>query len=190
MRQAPSRLLAAFCAIVAASSAATVALAQVTKQQTTDAAASSGTIEKSGDWELVCTPSLAQAASGTHSAASCRLIQNHANADGKTVLLVTMLSSAVAKGPVAVVSVPKGVYLAPGIELKVDGGQGFKLLYETCNDNGCHAGYKVTGDIGTALKKGRVAAHKIYDAKQQPFTVDVSLHGLGKGLDRLAEVSK
>jgi Invasion associated locus B (IalB) protein len=82
---------------------------------------------------------------------SCRLIQDHATADGHTVSLVEMLSSPKSQGAVAGVSVPKGVYLAPGIELKADGGQGFKLLYETCSENGGHAGYKVTGDIGAAL---------------------------------------
>jgi invasion protein IalB len=153
------------------------------------AAAPSGSVEKFGDWELVCA-----ASAPADAATKCRLIQNHATPDGQTVLLVTMVPSAAAKGPVAVVSVPKGVYLAPGIEMKVDGGQGsnqsFKLLYETCNESGCHAGYKVAGDIGTALRKGSIATHKIFDSKQQPVTVTVSLQGLSKGLDRLAEVSK
>jgi invasion protein IalB len=94
------------------------------------------------------------------------------------------------RGPVAVVSVPRTVYLAPGIELKVDNGQGFKLLYETCNDQGCHAGYRVTGDIATALKKGQIAAHKIFDSAQKPTVLNASLKGFGKALDRLAEVSK
>ncbi len=180
MRMAPLCLLTALVA-------AGIAVFTVSGVQAQDSKSpAQGTVEKSGDWELVCAPSANQAG-GVN---GCRLIQNHANADGQTVLLVTMLSSPKSQGPVAVVSVPKGVYLAPGIELKVDGGQGFKLLYETCNDSGCHAGFKVAGDIGAALKKGRIAAHKIYDAKQQPFTVDVSLQGLGKGLDRLAEVSK
>lgn len=143
--------------------------------------------ERIGDWELVCSASEA-AASGSKRA--CRLIQNHADASGKTALLVTILNSAASKEPVAIVSVPRTVYLAPGIELSVDNGQSFKLLYETCNDGGCHAGYKVAGAIAAALKKGKQAAHKMLDARQQPVVVPVSLSGLSKGLDRLAEVSR
>jgi invasion protein IalB len=152
-----------------------------------DAAASAGTVEKIGDWELVCT---AAAAAKKDDAGRCRLVQNHATDGGQTALLITVLASMAAKGPVAVVSVPKSVYLAPGIELKIDSGAAFKLLYETCNDTGCHAGFKISGDIAAALKKGQVAAYKIFDSQQKPVTVDASLKGLSKALDRLAEVSK
>jgi invasion protein IalB len=117
-------------------------------------------------------------------------VQNLVVDSGKTALLVTVLTSGPAKGPVAIVSVPKWVYLAPGIEMKVDNGAGFKLLYETCNDTGCHAGYKVAGEIATALRKGSVANHKLFDSQQKPISIDVSLKGFGKALDRLAEVSK
>jgi invasion protein IalB len=148
------------------------------------AAAATGSVERIGDWELVCP------APATTSKPACRLIQNHAAPNGQTALLVTVLASDKAKGPVAVVSVPRGVYLAPGIEMKIDGGPSFKLLYETCDETGCHAGYKVAGDIATALKKGKLADHKVFDSKQQPVSVPVSLTGFGKALDRLAEVTK
>jgi invasion protein IalB len=147
------------------------------------AAAATGSVERIGDWELVCPAPAA-------SKPTCRLIQNHTAPNGQTALLVTVLASDKAKGQVAVVSVPRGVYLAPGIEMKVDGGPSFKLLYETCDDTGCHAGYKVAGDIATALKNGKLAIHKVFDSKQQPVSVPVSLTGFGKALNRLAEVSK
>jgi invasion protein IalB len=143
-----------------------------------------GSADKFGDWELVCP-----APSG-ETKSKCRLVQNHAAGNGQTALLVTILMDDSGKTPVAVVSVPKRVYLAPGIEMAIDGGPGFKLLYETCDDAGCHAGYKVTGDIAAALRKGTVAAHKIYDSKQKPVVVPVSLKGLSKALDKLVEASK
>ena len=140
-------------------------------------------VEKVGDWELACG---SPTADGKKPA--CRLVQNHAAETGATVLLVTIVQDA-AKFPVAVVSVPEGVYLAPGIELTVDKGQSFKLLYETCNSSGCHAGFKIAGDIAAALKKGQIAHHKLFDSKQTPVTIDVSLKGLSKALDRLQEAS-
>lgn len=144
------------------------------------AAVPTGTAEKIGDWEFVCPAPVG----GTKS--KCRLVQNHAAESGQTALLVTILMDEAGKVPVAVVSVPKRVYLAPGIEMSIDGGPGFKLLYETCDDVGCHAGYKIAGDIASALKKGAMAAHKVFDSRQKPVSVSVSLKGLGKALDKLA----
>jgi invasion protein IalB len=144
-----------------------------------------GTVDKIGDWEVVCPPPAANGAK-----AKCRLVQNHTADNGKTVLLVTILMDDTGRAPVAVVSVPKRVYLAPGIEMSVDGGPGFKLLYETCDDVGCHAGYKITGEIASALKKGSVATHKVYDSRQKPVSVPVSLKGLSKALEKLVEVSR
>jgi invasion protein IalB len=147
----------------------------------------SGSPERIGDWEVVCTPGAKKPAEAKP---ACRLVQNHSGEGGGSVLLVTIVLQDVAKVPVAVVSVPEGVYLAPGIELKVDDGQSFKLLYETCNSSGCHAGYKVEGEIGKALRKGTIAQHKLFDSKQKPVTIPVSLKGFAKGLDRLHEVAR
>ena len=146
--------------------------------------APSGSEEKIGDWEFVCPAPVGGAK------AKCRIVQNHTVENGQSALLVTILMDDAGKAPVAIVSVPKRVYLAPGIEMSVDGGPGFKLLYETCDDVGCHAGYKVAGDIAAALRKGSVATHKVFDQRQKPVTVPVSLKGFGKALDRLAEAAR
>ena len=143
--------------------------------------------ERIGDWEFVCPAASADGKpDGKPGKRSCRLVQNHAGTGGGTVLLITIVQDT-AKIPVAVVSVPEGVYLAPGIELTVDQGQSFKLLYETCNPSGCHAGFKIEGDIAAALKKGQIASHKVFDSKQQPVTIPVSLKGLTKALERLQQ---
>ena len=178
-----SRVLA--MAVIATVGLPALALAQ---QPAGTAASSTATAQappapvKFGDWELVCA--------SPPSATACRLVQNHADQSGKTLLLVTILEAAAAKGAVAIVSVPKDVYLAPGIEMRIDDGQAFKLLYETCNDSGCHAGYTINGEIAVALKKGKIASHKVFNSRQQSTVVPVSLAGLTKGLERLAEVAK
>ena len=158
-------------------------------------------VERIGDWEIVCAKAEQTQASPSKSA--CRMIQNHVvrGKDPKlaaTVLLVTILPAAhkadekasrKTRMPVAIVSVPQGVYLAPGIALDIDGKQKFKLLYETCNASGCHAGFQIKGRIATALRQGNVARTTFHDHKQKPIVVKVSLKGLTKGLKRLAEVS-
>mgnify|MGYP003387526080 CR=1 FL=1 len=192
-----AKLCAAMAALTVVCGYSAAAGAQAIPSPTGAPGLSPGQVEKSGDWELVCGEMRGRdvdtAAEEKKPETRCRLIQNHAVADGMTLLLVTIVSGP-QKTPVAIVSVPKSVYLAPGIEMKVeggvDGGKTFKLLYETCNDQGCHAGYRLTGEIGAALRKGRVATHTLFDSAQKPIKVDVSLLGLSKGLERLAEASK
>jgi invasion protein IalB len=140
-------------------------------------------VEQFGDWQFACPA----AAAANDKKSTCRLTQSHA---GATALLVTILVQEAKGTPVAVVSVPEGVYLAPGIELKVDDGSPFKLLYETCNSSGCHAGFKIAGDIASAFKRGQLARFTVFDSKQKPALIDVSLKGLTKGLERLQQEAK
>lgn len=154
-------------------------------------ATATAAVEQIGDWELVCQPEAPASTAAAVAPNRCRLIQNHSTAsNGATVLLITLLTAAADKSVVAVLSVPQDVYLAPGIELKIDGGQEFKVLYEACNPSGCHGGFKIVGDVATNLKKGSTAEVKIFGSKQTPVVVSVSLKGLSKGLERLAEVNK
>ncbi len=156
--------------------------------------------EKFGDWTLLCPVS---SKSSQHKAANskssspadekdrCRLFQRYVVKDkpNATALLVTVVMSGKTKSPVAVVSVPKDVYLAPGIELAIDGKAKFKVLFETCNDSGCHGGFALSGAIIKAFKKGAVARHRIYDFKRRKIDVPVSLKGFTKGIKRLKAVS-
>ncbi len=157
-------------------------------------AVAANSVERIGDWEIIC----GDKADNSKTKARCRMIQNHAAkvADGRTggtVLLVTILPRPTGKRkgpPVAIVSVPQGVYLVPGIAMDIDGKQKFKLLYETCNASGCHAGFKVAGKIANAFRRGAVARHVVHNHRQMPVTINVSLKGFTKALQRLSEVSR
>lgn len=132
--------------------------------------------QKFGDWELVCL-----------GPAPCRLSQHLAvKDDGRTVFAVTLLAGEKKGELVGVVSLPLGGYIAPGIELRIDGGKPYKLLVETCNASGCHAGFPISAKLGKELG-GKQAVFRIWTAKAKPADITVSLAGLAKGMTELRD---
>lgn len=142
------------------------------------AKASEPATEHFGDWEVVCT-----------TASECKAVQRLAvKGTDETVFLLTVLPGE-KKTPVAVVSVPLGGYLVPGIEFKIDAHKPYKLLIETCTSTGCHAGFPLEGRVDRELRTGQHASFRIWTSKSKPVDVDVSLRGLADALVRLGRSS-
>lgn len=123
---------------------------------------------------------------------ACKASQRLA-ADGADtpVFALTLLSNARApKGFVAIVSLPLGVYLAPGLELRIDKGKPYKILFETCNQAGCHAGFPLDGPVLAAFRRGRQAEFRVWTGKAKPTPVLVSLTGLAPALTALSEAAR
>ena len=74
-----------------------------------------------------------------------------------------------------IVSIPLGGYLVPGIEITIDKRQTFKLLVETCNSSGCHAGFPIQGRVLQALRKGHEASIRIWTTKNKPVVTDLHI---------------
>jgi invasion protein IalB len=106
----------------------------------------------------------------------------------ETVFAVTVIRSN-QEAVVAIVSIPLGGYIVPGIELSVDGKKPYKLLVETCNASGCHAGFPLSGRIDKDLRSGKRASFRLWAAKDMPADVTVSLKGLANALARLERSS-
>jgi invasion protein IalB len=132
-----------------------------------------------GDWELGCDTQGSSTAS-----ASCKITQRQSVA-GTTVFAMTVLPAADGKTLAGIVSVPLGGYLAPGIELQVDRKKPFRLLYETCNATGCHAGFAMAGRVLADLEGGRQASVRVWTAKTKPVDVKVSLEGFDRAIAAL-----
>jgi invasion protein IalB len=116
------------------------------------------------------------------------VVQRLAAAGGETAFLLTILPNG--KGErVMIVSVPLGGYLVPGIEFSVDGRKPFRLLVETCNASGCHAGFALSGRADKELRTGRQAAFKVWRTKDKPVEVGVPLDGLAEAVRALDERS-
>lgn len=148
-------------------------------------------IERFADWEIACAPPAKdhQIPSSPKPDADCRAVQRlTAQGSDETVFAVTIVRGAQGT-PVAIVSIPLGGYIAPGIELTVDGKKPYKLLVETCNTIGCHAGFPLEGRIDKELRSGKIASFRLWTAKDEPTQVTISLKGLTDALARLEQSS-
>lgn len=146
-------------------------------------------IERFGEWERVCDPPAAPASdtvAGRVPAQLCKVVQRQVDRKtGQSVFVVTALPAGRADQIAAIVSTPLGGYLAPGMVLSVDRGRPFKVLFETCNVTGCHAGFALTGRIAQEMRRGRVLKVRLWTGKGIPADVAVPLTGFDAALAAL-----
>jgi invasion protein IalB len=146
-----------------------------------------------GDWEVICETPKGEIASPAPTTNllknSCRAVQRlAAKATDETVFMLTVLPGEKAAS-VAIVSVPLGGYLVPGVEFSIDGRKPYKLLIETCTTAGCHAGFPLTGRVEKELRTGTSASFRIWTTKSKPADVSVSLNGFADAMAHLGRRS-
>lgn len=118
-----------------------------------------------GDWTLRC-------------AASCQMFQTASLAEGAQNTLLLSLAPGEGDGAYyGVLSVPLGVYLVPGTEIRVDRRRPFRVLYEICDHAACHAGFRLSGDVLAAFRKGLEAKVRVWVAREQAAEFTLSLRG-------------
>lgn len=164
-----------------------------------------------GGWTLTCpTRGLEPAPSGAISSGVAQPLAKGVDGDparkaeSRTCLLSQRLSAqgsqeivfafsvlpATKKGQfAAILSVPLGGYLAPGMEIRVDKGRPFKVLFETCHVGGCHGGFELSGRILKEMQTGKDFVVRLWTAKNTPVDVRVDLNGFGPGFAGLRERS-
>ena len=144
------------------------ASAQVAEPQPTE--------EVFSDWRVLCQPS--------KQGETCQMVQSAAaQTDGPPVFLMSV--SEATDQSYAVMTVPVGVYLAPGIELHVDNRRPFKVLYEVCDQLGCHAGFRLSGDVLSAFRRGLDVRARVWTARDKAVDFPVSLRGFIAAHNRL-----
>lgn len=124
------------------------------------------------DWEVVC-----RSLDGRR---TCQMLQRAAAGENDQEVFLLSISQGkgnAAENVFAVMTVPVGVYLAPGIEIRVDKRKAFKVLYEVCDRAGCHAGFKLSGTVLTAFQKGIEAKVRVWTARSKAVEFPVSLRG-------------
>lgn len=87
--------------------------------------------------------------------------------------------------PIALISLPLGISLPPGVILKVDDGKATSVMVERCEPTGCRAGLKLDASLMRALRTGRQLNVSFRDAERKPIEVSLSLGGFSAGLDAL-----
>lgn len=133
------------------------------------------------DWRILCAQGDA--------AKTCQMLQSQpATTGGADVFLISLNQSEGTQDISAVVSVPLGVYLAPGIEIHVAGRRPFKVLYEICDQTSCHAGFKLKGSVLASFKKGSEAKFRVWTAKSKAVEFPVSLNGFSAGYTELTSL--
>ncbi len=129
------------------------------------------------DWRVLCQP--------VEQDVACQMIQSvAAEENGPPVFLLSVSDDEDTDLSYAVITVPVGVYLAPGIELHVDKRLPFKVLYEVCDQLGCHAGFRMNGDVLAAFRRGLEVKARVWTARDKAIDFPVSLRGFTAAYNR------
>ncbi len=133
------------------------------------------------DWRVVCPDAekarTAEAGQGCQMLQSASIKNDKADEKQKNLFLLTISRSGKKGDSFAVITVPVGVYLAPGIQILVDRRRPFKVLYEICGATACHAGFKLSGRALRAFKRGNLAKFRVWVGRDRVVDFPVSLKG-------------
>jgi invasion protein IalB len=86
---------------------------------------------------------------------------------------------------VAVITVPLGIALPPGVLLKVDEGKDLRLPVEHCIPQGCRILFPVDHDLLAMLKAGKQATVTVQNMNHQSVAIPVSLAGFTAAINNL-----
>jgi invasion protein IalB len=93
--------------------------------------------------------------------------------------------------PVAVITLPLGIFLPPGIELQIDGkGKVGRLPINTCLPSGCQAGVQLDEDFVARMKQGSQMTVTFGNPQGKGVTAPVSLKGFTAGLTSVEKEKK
>ncbi|MEN8175213.1 MAG: invasion associated locus B family protein [Pseudomonadota bacterium] len=116
----------------------------------------------------------------------CQIVQTlNEKSSGQPIMQVSIGYLPESEQPVAVFTLPLGVWLPPGIELKVDEGQAGRVPFDTCTETGCRAGVELDEKILGQMKQGEQLNLTFGAGARQPATVPVSLQGFTAALSSL-----
>ncbi len=91
--------------------------------------------------------------------------------------------------PIALLSLPLGISLPPGVSIELPQSTPIRFPVERCEPNGCRAGLKLKPEFLVALKRADKLTVRFHDAQRQPIEVPLSLSGFTAGLEALSKGS-
>lgn len=128
------------------------------------------------DWQMACELS-------DRGQRVCHIAQRLSLKDsGETVLIVQVGYLPGGTQPVALLQVPLGVSLPPGLMLQVDAGKIYRWPYESCDAGGCAVTVSLGDNLLKALQAGKMAYVIMAERNRQGLRVPVSLMGFTAGL--------
>ncbi len=135
--------------------------------------------KKFKDWTVVCEelPKLKQTV--------CNIFQNVTNEDGKVVMQVVVGYPPNSTSAQALVTLPLGVLLPPGLEFNGGDAEAVRVPYGVCVQNGCIAIIKMSDEIIKGMKSGSKGSIKFAAAKQKIIEIPISLSGFTAAFNSL-----
>lgn len=140
-------------------------------------------------WTKLCTKvKVADQANGEAQTAPevnlCRTVQEGFDKIGGGPLFVTAIQEREGgDGSRMMVTVPLGVDLRSGVQVKIDGGRPFKLDYASCTRVGCTADVKVSSDLITTMKSGQQLFLEVKGPRGKAFDTTIPLEGFAAAYD-------
>lgn len=134
---------------------------------------------REGDWSISCTQS------SKPDKQTCQMFQAPPSPDGGAPHFLVSVSATDKGNLYGVITAPLSIYLVHGVEMQIDKRNRFKALFELCDTSGCHAGFRLSGSVLDAFRKGNAAQIRIWVSKSQAIEVPVSLQGFAKATQHL-----
>jgi invasion protein IalB len=137
---------------------------------------------KFGNWTAKCEESKGKVQGG------CFIFQNLVLREGgQRVLQFAVGYVATTNEPIALLSLPLGISLPPGVTIRIGDGAPTRVIVERCEPNGCRAGLKLKPDLLRQLSEGTQLTVTFHDAERRSIDVPLSLEGFAAGLGSLKE---
>lgn len=135
--------------------------------------------EQHGDWRILC-----EAAAGP-GAQRCALVQNVESAERPGFGLVVMVLKTGDGKTRMRVAAPLGIFLPPGLGLRVDGEEVGNAPFWFCRPFACETEAIITDEIMERLRNGREALFVLFERPDKGTGLIVSLDGFSAGHEAL-----
>jgi invasion protein IalB len=112
---------------------------------------------------------------------ACEMVQQRLDEQGQTVLAIAVGRVPNTDDPGMLIILPLGIWLPPGVVLRVDNGEEVPARVERCERRGCQVELLLEPKVLTLLRAGTEAnvLFQIYDENGQPKVVGVPFSLLG-----------
>ncbi|MGI9331793.1 MAG: invasion associated locus B family protein, partial [Gammaproteobacteria bacterium] len=160
----------------------TLALAAIAAAPQAAAAPTDG--QKFKNWAARCEQ--VPTGEGEQTKEQCYIFQTLAHKKTQKALLNVAVGYVADSGkPAAIFTLPLGVFLPPGLAIKIDGAEPSRLPIQLCTQEGCRGVLELTEKVVSQLKAGSEAKIAFFDARRREVVVPISLLGFTAGFNSL-----
>lgn len=108
-----------------------------------------------------------------------------ASETGQALALVTIRVPQDTKKPVSMIQIPLGMFLPAGLSVDVDGAVSQTYPFQTCNANGCFAGFPIPEAMIKAMFNGNKLNVTFQNLNKKPVVLPMSLAGFTDAYNRI-----